>query len=304
MDFRQLQSFARIAELGSFSRAGVALDVAQPALSRQIRLLETELGTALFVRHGRGVRLTDRGRILLDHAHGILHQCERAQALVRSPAQALGGRIVVGLTPSLCRLLAVPLLAACSKRFPSLKIAVREGLSSHLLDWLASGSLDCALVYNAPTGSEFALTALGSEARHIISSNHGSVLPARITLQRLAQLPLVLPARPHATRVMVDAVLAKHDLKPMIVAEIDGIAAILEMVKHGFGHAVLPQSAIAASEMARHVRTTPIVGNPISSRIAIATAARRPDAMAKRAVSEILTELVGAVLQGKKPRAV
>jgi LysR family transcriptional regulator, nitrogen assimilation regulatory protein len=84
MDFKQLHSFSRIAELGSFSKASLALDIAQPALSRQIRLLETEIGAALFIRHGRGVRLTERGRLMLDHARGIIHQCERAMALVRS----------------------------------------------------------------------------------------------------------------------------------------------------------------------------------------------------------------------------
>jgi LysR family transcriptional regulator, nitrogen assimilation regulatory protein len=95
---------------------------------------------------------------------------------------------------------------------------------------------------------------------------------------------------------MLDSALAKQGLKPNIVAEIDGIAAILEMVRNGFGHGVLPRSALAASHLERELVATPISGNPLSSRIAIATAARRPDAMAQRAVSEILGELVRRVL--------
>jgi LysR family transcriptional regulator, nitrogen assimilation regulatory protein len=300
MDFKQLHNFSRIAELGSFSKASLALNIAQPALSRQIRLLETELGAALFIRHGRGVRLTERGRLMLDHARGILHQCERAIALVRSPDEEVGGRIVVGLPPSLCRLLAVPLLSMSAQHYPALKSAVREGLSSYLLDWIAAGSLDCAVVYNAPTGQDFALTPLGIEARLIISSKKNAApLPNRLTLQRAAQLPLVLPARPHATRMMLDAVLAQHELKANIVAEIDGISAILEMVKSGFGHALLPRSAMVASELSKVLIATHIAGNPISSRIAIATPARRPDALAQRAVSEILAELIRGVLKEK-----
>jgi LysR family transcriptional regulator, nitrogen assimilation regulatory protein len=296
MDLKQLQSFARIAELGSFSRASHMLDIAQPALSRQIRLLETELGTSLFARHGRGVRLTDRGRVLLEHATGILHQCERVVALMHSPEEAVSGRIVVGLPPSLCRLLAVPLLEATRTRFPALKIAVREGLSSYLLDWLASGTLDCAVVYNATPDAALDLVHVGDEPRLIISSKSSKLPSKRISLEKLALLPLVLPARPHATRLMLDRALAKQGLKPNIVAEIDGIAAILEMVRNGFGHGVLPRSALAASHLERELVATPITGNPLSSRIAIATAARRPDAMAQRAVSEVLGEVVRRVL--------
>jgi LysR family transcriptional regulator, nitrogen assimilation regulatory protein len=296
MDLKQLQSFARIAEFGSFSRASHMLDIAQPALSRQIRLLETELGTSLFVRHGRGVRLTDRGRVLLEHATGILHQCERAVALMHSPEETVSGRIVVGLPPSLCRLLAVPLLEATRTRFPALKIAVREGLSSYLLDWLASGTLDCAVVYNAAPDAAFGLAHVGDEPRFIISSKATALPSKRVALEKLAPLPLILPARPHATRMMLDRALAKHGLKPNIVAEIDGISAILEMVRSGFGHGVLPRSALVASQLERELVATPIKGNPLSSRISIATAARRPDAMAQRAVSEVLGELVRGVL--------
>ena len=297
MELKQLQSFLRIADLGSFSKAGIALDIAQPALSRQIRLLEVELGTALFVRHGRGVRLTERGRVLVDHARGIIYQCDRAAAVVRSPEQAVTGHIVVGLPPSLCRLLAVPLLTAGARQYPALKIAIREGLSSYLLDWIAAGSLDCAVVYNAPAGKEFALTPMGMERRLVISSRRWEPLPAQVSVKRLAQLPLVLPARPHATRLMIDALLDKHGLKPTIVAEIDGISAILEMVKNNFGHAVLPRSALAASNTVKALIATPIAGDPINSRIAIATAARRPDALAQRAVSELLVKLVAGVLR-------
>jgi LysR family transcriptional regulator, nitrogen assimilation regulatory protein len=299
MDLKQLQSFARIAELGSFSRASHMLTIAQPALSRQIRLLETELGTSLFVRHGRGVRLTDRGRVLLEHATGILHQCERAVALMRSPEETVSGRIVVGLPPSLCRLLAVPLLEATRARYPALKIAVREGLSSYLLDWLASGTLDCAVVYNAAPDAAFDLAHIGDEPRLVISSKSAPLPAKRIGLEKLALLPLIVPARPHATRMMLDRALAQQGLKATIVAEIDGISAILEMVKSGFGHGVLPRAALVASHLERELVATPITGNPLASRIAIATAARRPDAMAQRAVSEVLGELVRGVLEGK-----
>ena len=80
MDLKQLEYFIRVAELGSFTRAGArALDIAQPALSRQVRLLEVELRQNLLLRNGRGATPTEAGQLLLDHARGILHQVERAR---------------------------------------------------------------------------------------------------------------------------------------------------------------------------------------------------------------------------------
>ncbi len=79
MDLRQLEYFVRVAELGSFTRAAVELDVAQPALSRQVRLLEVELRQNLLVRNGRGAVPTEAGKVLMEHGRGILHQVQRAR---------------------------------------------------------------------------------------------------------------------------------------------------------------------------------------------------------------------------------
>ncbi len=298
MDLKQLEYFSRVADLGSFSRASDALDIAQPALSRHVRLLESELGAHLFVRHGRGVRLTDRGRLLLEHASGILHQCERAVASVRSPDAEVAGRIAVGLPPSLCRLIAVPLLQALRSRFPALRVSLREGLSSHLLDWLRNGSLDCAVLYNAIPGRDLVLQPLGEEARYLIaSSTHADpVLGTKVGLSTLARLPLVLPSHPHATRVMVESRLAEKRLKPTIAAEVDGVSAILALVAAGHGYGVLPRSALLSSPDVDKLSAKAFVGNPFRSRVALATASRRPDSEAQRHVTALLASLIGPVL--------
>lgn len=81
MDLKQLESFVRVAELGSFTRAGLALGVQQPLLSRHVRQLEVEMRQNLLDRNGRGVTLTEAGRVLLEHARGILHQVEVAEKI-------------------------------------------------------------------------------------------------------------------------------------------------------------------------------------------------------------------------------
>jgi LysR family nitrogen assimilation transcriptional regulator len=115
MDLKQLEYFVRVAELGSFTKAALALDVAQPALSRQVRLLEVELRQNLLIRNGRGATPTDAGKLLLEHGRGILHQVERAREELGRVRGALAGRVAIGLPPSLARVMTVPLTRACPR---------------------------------------------------------------------------------------------------------------------------------------------------------------------------------------------
>ena len=109
MDLKQLEYFIRVAELGSFTRAAIELDVAQPALSRQVRLLELELRQTLLVRNGRGAVPTEAGKLLLEHGRGILYQVQRAREDLGRLRGGLAGRVAVGLPSSVARVLTVPL---------------------------------------------------------------------------------------------------------------------------------------------------------------------------------------------------
>ena len=149
MDLRQLEYFVRVAELGSFTRAAVALGVAQPALSRQVRLLEVELRQNLLVRNGRGALPTEAGKLLLEHGRGILHQVERAREELGRIRGALAGRVAIGLPPSVAKVLAVPLIRECRKRMPEATLSISESLSLGMQESLVSGRLDIALLYNA-----------------------------------------------------------------------------------------------------------------------------------------------------------
>lgn len=291
MDIKQLQYFVRIAELGSVSRAADALAVAQPALSRQIRLLEVELSVSVFIRHGRGVRLTDTGKTLYDHARGILRQCDRTRELLQQASNEMSGSVAVGLPPSLCKLLAAPLLGSLKQKHPGIRVTVREGLSSHLKEWLVGGALDCALLYNAAASPEIVSKPLGIEPRWLVSSKRNSLNRKRINLAELANLPLILPSRPHATRLNVDRALADLGKSANVVAEIDGVPAILELVQGGFGHAVLPLAAVKASGHANDFVTTAIAGRVIESKVSIVTAARRPESLSQLAVVNELSVL-------------
>ena len=110
MNLKQLEYFVQVAELGSFSKAAGVLDIAQPALSRQVRSLETELSQQLFLRNGRGVALTDAGKRLFDHSVAVLQLVEHAREDLGASRDEPVGRVVIGLPPSIGRQLTLPLI--------------------------------------------------------------------------------------------------------------------------------------------------------------------------------------------------
>src|SRR3990167_2941200 len=148
MNLVQLRYFVRVAEMGSFSKASIELDVAQPALSRQVRLLETDLRVTLLQRTGRGVLLTEAGKRLYEHAIGILQLVAHAREDLSANRDEATGRIVVGLPPSMGRMLTLPLVDAFKQHLPKARLAIVEGLSAHTVEGISTGRVDLGLVHN------------------------------------------------------------------------------------------------------------------------------------------------------------
>src|SRR6218665_2642684 len=170
MDLKQLEYFVRVAELGSFTRAAIALDVAQPALSRQVRLLEVELRQNLLTRNGRGATPTEAGKILLEHGRGILHQVQLAREELGAARGSLAGRVSIGLPPSLSRLITVPLTHAFREHLPQAQLTLTEGFSVLMNEGLRLGHLDMAVLYNPDRSAEQEMLSLHKEELVLISS--------------------------------------------------------------------------------------------------------------------------------------
>ena len=134
MELRQLRTFVHVAELGSFSAAAERLHIAQPALSRQIQILEQELGVNLFRRHGRGAVLTEQGQLFLPRATLVLRELERAREELRSDDTDLAGQVSFGMPPTVADVLSTPLIEHFSASHPQVKLRVASGYSGHVLD--------------------------------------------------------------------------------------------------------------------------------------------------------------------------
>src|SRR4051794_9313430 len=150
MELKQLKYFLCVAELGSFSKAAVQLSVAQPILSRQIRSLEHDLNAELFYRNGRGIVLSEAGKLLETYAREIIGTADRASFEITAMKSAPRGRITIAMPPSIGWVLTVPLVLRCRREFPMIALHVVEGFSGHVTEWLSTGRIDIGVVYNAP----------------------------------------------------------------------------------------------------------------------------------------------------------
>ncbi len=299
MDLKQLEYFVRVAEMGSFTRAAIALDVAQPALSRQVRLLEVELRQNLLARNGRGATPTEAGKLLLEHGRGILHQVERAREELGRVRGALAGRVAIGLPPSVAKVLTVPLIREFRQRMPEATLSITEGLSVGMQESLANGRLDIALLYNATAGADMDITPLLEEELFLVQRKAGKAsqaLSRAAALKDLAALPLVIPSRPNAIRMLVETGLAAQGLKPDIALEIDGVAAILELVADGAGSAVLSRNAVATSGRPQAYALRPI-SPKLRSRLYVAVSSQRPTTLTQQAMLELIQQTARELLR-------
>ena len=294
MDLKQLEYFVRVAEMGSFTKAAIALNVAQPALSRQVRLLEVELRQNLLKRNGRGANPTEAGLLLLAHGRGILHQVERAREELARARDGLTGRVALGMPPSIARVLTVPLTRAFREKMPDAQLSITEGLSAAMKESLLSGRLDIALLYNATASTGIEIRPLLEEELWLVQARPPGLMedppPLPINLKDVSRLPLVIPTRPNAIRMHVESEMAGVGCRPQIALEIDGVPAILELVEDGAGCAILSRNAVTRSTKPSAFSTRPISNPKLSISLSSVVNSQRPSTLTQQATLELIRE--------------
>jgi LysR family transcriptional regulator, nitrogen assimilation regulatory protein len=259
MNLKQLEYFVQVAELGSFSKAALALDIAQPALSRQVRGLETELSQQLFLRNGRGVTLTEAGKRLFDHSVAVMQLLAHAREDLGASRDEPVGRVTIGLPPSMGRQLTVPLIDRFKKQLPAARLAIVEGLSTHIVEWVTTGRIDLGLVYNPEAQPGLEIAPLLHEPLGLVS--HAANKPKRkwaalppLPMKELPRYPLIVPERVHAMRRLLETQAGLAGIKLDIAWEVSSVPSIIDLVCAGYGHAVLTPSGVAASARAGAIR--------------------------------------------------
>ena len=287
-----MRYFVRVAELGSFTRAAQVLSVAQPALSRQVRLLEVELRQNLLDRNGRGATPTEAGQLLLEHGRGILHQVERAREELDRVRSGLSGRVALGMPPSVARVLTVPLTRAFRERLPEAQLSISEGLSTAMQENLLNGRLDIAVLYKPSAMPGVEHQPLLEEELLLVQARPPGLQedppPPPLALSEVATLPLVIPSRPNAIRMHVEAQMATIGCRPNIALEIDGVSAILDLVADGAGCAILSRNAVMRSVRPSAYATRPIKEPELHIGLSTSTSSLRPSTLTQHATLELL----------------
>lgn len=240
---RQLRYFDALARHGHFGLAAQDCAISQPALSMQVKDLETALGVALLDRAGRPLRLTPAGEALAERARDILRQTDDLPDLVRSAADRPVGRLRLGVIPTVAPYLLPRVAGALAGAYPGLELNLRETLTPRLLAELAEGRLDAALVALPVSEPALAEVPLLSETFVLVrpAAEAGRPVPDP---ERLREMRLLLLEEGHCFR---DQALAFCALNPRASREIlDGssLSTLVQMVASGIGVTLIPQMAV------------------------------------------------------------
>jgi len=301
LSLRQLRYFLEVAQLHSFTRAAEVLHIAQSALSRQIRLLEEELGVTLFNRYDRGVTLTEAGERLRDRVTVLLKDLDALRVDVAGATTAPHGDLAVGMPPSLREIVTVPLMVEYCRTWPAVGLHVHEGISIDLLKSVQDGALDAAVVVDLMAVPRLRTTPLIREGLFLIGPCEARLNPRRaVSLARVASEPLILTTRPNSLRLIVDNALAAARLSPTIVADSNSTAAMVDLAAEGMACTVLPYSAAWKAIGDKRLTAAPIQGLSIEWVFVHPTA--RPLSAAAQAFARSLRELARLRIAAKSWR--
>lgn len=239
MDSRQLRYFAKVIETGNLTRAADVLHVAQSAVSMHVRNLEKELGVTLLVRSRAGVTPTDQGQLLFEHARTILRQFDQARHEVVSLGKEPHGEVALGIPATVAPVLVRPLLDLLQRRAPKVKPHIVEAMSGYLLEWLHSGRLDAAILFDSQQLSGLRSTVLGVESMYLVGPPDSFTQGQVVTLARLPRYPLIIPGRMHGMNLLIRRAAGQAGVTLDIRVEVDSVAEMVSLVKGGYGYTVL-----------------------------------------------------------------
>lgn len=306
MDIRRLEYFLRIAELGSLSRAALVLRISQPSLSRQMRILQEEVGVTLFRRHRRGMELTQEGAHLHKQLVGPIRQIGLAIDDARSLAKDTSGTVVIGMPSSISYILAGPLTARVVAEAPGISLRIQEGFAGHLLNSLDQSEIDVALLYDPEPNRRWSSEDLLIEEFTLAGPGGSGLSPdTPVRFEDLWQYPLILPApqyQPESIRGFFKSVhdLSGHKLQIRVIA--DSFHHSKGSVIAGLGYSLMPISAFSREFRSGEMTYAPVCDPAIRRKIVITThpGSQYPRA-ATRVIELIHEEVASLVASGAWP---
>jgi DNA-binding transcriptional LysR family regulator len=287
----QVEAFLEVARLGNVSRAAEALYVTQPSLTARLKNLEAELGEQLFLRTGRGLKLTEAGRAFLPHAERALRSLREGEAAVTELQRGEAGPLVVGAVPSVSTYVLPRLLRRFLTLAPGVRLAVRTGRSEEVLAMVLAEDVHVGLVRALHHPEVESIPVYEDHLVLVVPPGHRFAGGAGIRLEDLDAEPLILFDRTSSYHELTNALFREAGVLPSTVMELDDIEAAKQMVAHGLGVALLPNIAITGEVAAGTLAEVPVVGrSPVRRQI---VAIRRRDGAGTAGVAWRFLAMVG-----------
>jgi LysR family nitrogen assimilation transcriptional regulator len=295
MELRSLSYFTRIAELGSITRAASHLRLAQPALTRHVQRLEEELGVALFTRANRGVRLTEAGQLLLESAIRILRDVERTGDEIRAQDAHPSGRIILGITPTLCPILVPELFARMRRDFPRVELKVMHAGMVRLEEFVIDGRVDVALLSELSRSRLIVSTRLAPEEMVLVTAPGArprGPMGGVVGGDELSRTPLILG---DGLRAAMDALLAGRGIELNVEIEVNDHETIRLMVQAGAAASILPFSSVARECAKGLIDAHRITDDGIFRTLALGVRVSRAASLAREAMVRTITRVVADI---------
>jgi LysR family transcriptional regulator, nitrogen assimilation regulatory protein len=285
VNLRAMKYFVAIVDAGSLTAASDAIAIAQPALTRQLRELEKDLGVQLLHRTPRGVHLTPAGATLYEASCRILADAEQVrEQLTGREHRIRQASVVLGISPTLARLLVPGVFEQCRRSPDDVKVTVREAFTPVLLDWLERGVIDIAVVTNPEPGRALTMHMLLGEPFALVTAVSKGLKPV-ISLTELARIPVLMTT---LHRGIVEFQLAPLGGRLNVQSEIDSVEAIREMVLQGQGATLMPVSVFADPRAQNPVTMSVVSGVPLNRLLVMATRIEREKNFALSMLKDIV----------------
>ncbi|MFF5864380.1 LysR family transcriptional regulator [Pseudomonas sp. NPDC012596] len=298
MDVVQLKTLIHVAELGSLSKASDRLHIAQPALSRQIRQLEKELGVYLFERHGRGMIITEAGSGVLQHATRIMDELEAIRSSVSGAQGSFRGAVAIGTTPTIAEIMTVRLVKRIREEHPDLSIRISSAFSGYLLDWIQRGELELAVSYDLEPLHTLRIVPVMMENLVLVGPPNAALkMDQAINFSALAHEGMVLPSPRHGLRKIMDRCAADLGFKLATSVEADSFGAMIDLVRNDFGLTALPLASIYGHLQSGTLCAAPLVEPTPMRKVVMVSPADRKVSQATRYVGETFVDLASRLVE-------
>jgi LysR family hydrogen peroxide-inducible transcriptional activator len=300
LTFKQLRYFEALARHGHFGRAADACAISQPALSMQIKELESELGAALFERGARQVRLTGFGEAFALRVRDILRSADELQDLARVSQDGLVGRLRIGVIPTVAPYLLPAIIGNLTRTYAGLDLHVRETVTGKLIGELAEGRIDAAIVALPVSEPSFAEVALFAEDFVLVrpGEDEGKPVPNGETLSKMR---LLLLEEGHCFRDQALSFCNRHSAQPRELLDGSSLSTLVQMVSAGIGVTLIPEMAVTVETRSASVSVARFE-NPRPSRT-IGMIWRRTSPLASQLlqISEVVRRSAAALRKQQAP---